>query len=123
MIHPNGHDSSTATIPTPAPSEAINTTPEPSSTLQQPIDIATRARLRAKQQFQQNRFVIIGAGALVVALLIFCGHVHTAQEPGPKDEDRNRGGEGRADANRKHSGRSKPLPDYRFRQAFGKRFA
>jgi hypothetical protein len=38
---------------------------------QQPIDIATRARLRAKQQFQQNRFVIIGAGALVVALLIF----------------------------------------------------
>jgi Bacterial conjugation TrbI-like protein len=71
MIHPNGHDSSTATIPTPAPSEAIKTPTELSSTLQQPIDIATRARLRAKQQFQQNRFVMIGAGALVVALLIF----------------------------------------------------
>ena len=71
MIHPNGHDSSTATIPTPAPGEAIKTPPDLSSTLQQPIDIATRARFRAKQQFQQNRFVIIGAGALVVALLIF----------------------------------------------------
>jgi hypothetical protein len=71
MIHPNGHDSSTATIPIPAPTEAIKTPPDPSSTLRQPVDIATRGRLRAKQQFQQNRFVIIGAGALVVALLIF----------------------------------------------------
>ena len=71
MIHPNGHDSSTATIPAPAPSEAIKNAPELSSTPQQPIEIATRSRLRAKQQFQQNRFVVIGAGALVVALLIF----------------------------------------------------
>jgi hypothetical protein len=39
--------------------------------VEQPIDIATRAKLRARQQFQQNRFVIIGAGALVLALLIF----------------------------------------------------
>ena len=31
----------------------------------------TRTELRAKQKFQQNRFVIIGAGALVVALLLF----------------------------------------------------
>lgn len=71
MIHPNGHDPSTATIPAPAPSEGIETPPELPTTYQQPIDIATRAKLRARQQFQQNRFVIIGAGALVVALLIF----------------------------------------------------
>ena len=71
MIHPNGHDPSTATIPAPAPSEGIKTPPELPTTYQQPIDIATRAKLRARQQFQQNRFVIIGAGALVVALLIF----------------------------------------------------
>jgi type IV secretory pathway VirB10-like protein len=71
MIHPDGHDSSTATIPAPAPSEAIKNAPELSSTPRQPIEIATRSRLRAKQQFQQNRFVVIGAGALVVALLIF----------------------------------------------------
>jgi hypothetical protein len=34
-------------------------------------DPATRGKQRTKQQFQQNRFVIIGAGALVVALLLF----------------------------------------------------
>jgi hypothetical protein len=71
MIHPNGHDPSTATIPAPGPSESIQTTPAMPSAVEQPIDIATRAKLRARQKFQQNRFVIIGAGALVVALLIF----------------------------------------------------
>ncbi len=72
MIHPNGHDPSTATLPEPAPSEAITTPPETPPAAQQPMgDVATRAKLRAKQQFQQNRFIIVGAGALVVALLIF----------------------------------------------------
>ncbi|MGO9074664.1 MAG: hypothetical protein ACLQEI_10970, partial [Terriglobales bacterium] len=33
--------------------------------------LATRAKQRARQQIQQNRFVIIGAGAVVIALLIF----------------------------------------------------
>jgi Bacterial conjugation TrbI-like protein len=32
---------------------------------------ATRAKQRAKQQFQPNRFIIVGAGAVVTALLIF----------------------------------------------------
>jgi hypothetical protein len=71
MIHPNGHDPSTATIPAPAPSENIQAQPEMPPTVLQPLDVATRAKLRARQHFQQNRFVIIGAGALVVALLIF----------------------------------------------------
>jgi hypothetical protein len=71
MIHPNGHDPSTATIPAPAPSETAQVPPEMPSAVVQPLDIATRAKLRAKEQFQQNRFVIIGAGALVIALLIF----------------------------------------------------
>ncbi len=70
MIHPNGHDPSTATIPA-APSETIQTPLETPPAVAQPLDIATRTKLRARQQFQQNRFVIIGAGALVVALLIF----------------------------------------------------
>ncbi len=35
------------------------------------LDLATRAKQRARQQIQQNRFVIIGAGAIVIALLIF----------------------------------------------------
>jgi hypothetical protein len=34
-------------------------------------EFATRTKQRAKQQIQQNRFVIIGAGAIVTALLIF----------------------------------------------------
>ena len=71
MIHPDGHEPSTATIPAPAPSETVQLPPEMPSTIVQPIDIATRAKLRAREQFQQNRFVIIGAGALVIALLIF----------------------------------------------------
>jgi hypothetical protein len=71
VIPPNGHDSTTATIPEPALNQAIKTSSATPSTIDQPVDIATRAKLRARQQFQQNRFVIIGTGALVVALLIF----------------------------------------------------
>lgn len=34
-------------------------------------EAATRAKQRAKQQFQQNRFIIVAAGAVVTALLLF----------------------------------------------------
>jgi hypothetical protein len=34
-------------------------------------EVATRAKQRAKQQIQQNRFAIIAAGAIVTAILIF----------------------------------------------------
>jgi len=34
-------------------------------------EVATRAKQRARQQIQQNRFVIVAAGAIVTALLIF----------------------------------------------------
>lgn len=71
MIHSNGHDPSTVTIPAPVSSETVQVPLEMPTKLEQPFDIATRAKLRARQQFQQNRFVIIGAVALVVALLIF----------------------------------------------------
>lgn len=47
-------------------------------------EVATRTKQRARQQFQQNRFVIVAAGALVVALLIFVvvsvPHVGTAKK-------------------------------------------
>jgi bifunctional DNA-binding transcriptional regulator/antitoxin component of YhaV-PrlF toxin-antitoxin module len=71
MIHPNGHDPSTATVPAPAPSDTIQVPPEMPPVVVKPLDIATRTKLRARQQFHQNRFVIIAAGAFVVALLIF----------------------------------------------------
>jgi hypothetical protein len=71
MIPLNGNDPSTATIPPPVPSKTVTAPLETPTKVEQPIAIATRAKLRARQQFQQNRFVIIGAGALVVALLVF----------------------------------------------------
>jgi hypothetical protein len=71
MIHSNGHDPSTETIPAPAPSETNQAPQEMPPPAIQPLDVATRAKLRAREHFQQNRFVIIGAGALVVALLVF----------------------------------------------------
>ena len=73
MIHPNGHsdNGSAGVIQEPAGDEALNNVPLlPAATAPLP-EVATRARQRAKQQIQQNRFVIIGAGAIVIALLIF----------------------------------------------------
>jgi hypothetical protein len=84
MTHPNGHDLSTATIPAPAPREAIETPPLMPTSVEQPSDIATRAKQRARQQFRQNRFVIIGAGALVVALLIFVATSIPPKSPAQK---------------------------------------
>jgi hypothetical protein len=73
VIHPNGNNDNgnAAVIQEPAENEARNneslladgTAPLPG--------LATRSKQRAKQQIQQNRFVIIGAGAIVIALLIF----------------------------------------------------
>ncbi len=73
MIHPNGHNDNGNAAVTQELEEnearnnesllADGTAPLPG--------LATRAKQRAKQQIQQNRFVIIGAGAIVVALLIF----------------------------------------------------
>jgi hypothetical protein len=65
--------------------EAAATVPEVPPPAGQTIDLATRTRQRARQQFQQNKFVIIAAGALAVALLLFVAlsvpHKHTVQKP------------------------------------------
>lgn len=71
MIPLNGNDPSTAAIPAPASSDTIQAPGELPPIVEQPPNLATRGKLRARQQFQQNRFVIIGAGALITALLIF----------------------------------------------------
>jgi hypothetical protein len=64
--------------------EAAANTPEVATVAGQTIGLATRTRQRARQQFQQNRFVIIGAGALVAALLLFVAlsvpHKHTVKK-------------------------------------------
>ena len=52
-------------------------------------EFTTRAKQRARQQIQQNRFVIIGAGAIVTALLIFVA-VSMPHRGGP-EKAKNRG--------------------------------
>ena len=73
MIHPNGHNDNgnAGVIQEPAGEETLSNVPFPPDATAPLPGPATRAKQRAKQQIQQNRFVIIGAGAIVIALLIF----------------------------------------------------
>ncbi len=74
MIHPNGHNDNgnAAVLQEPAENETRkNDLPLPPDATVPLPGLATRAKQRARQQIQQNRFVIIGAGAIVIALLIF----------------------------------------------------
>ncbi len=73
MIHPNGHNDNgnAAVIQKPAGEETLSNVPFPPDATAPMPGLATRAKQRARQQIQQNRFVVIGAGAIVIALLIF----------------------------------------------------
>jgi hypothetical protein len=74
VIHPNGHNDNgnAAVIQELEENEARNKDLPLTPDANFPIpELATRAKQRARQQIQQNRFVIIGAGAIIIALLIF----------------------------------------------------
>jgi hypothetical protein len=73
VIRPNGHsdNGNAGVIQEPAGEETLTNVPVPPDASAPLPGPATRAKQRAKQQIQQNRFVIIGAGAIVIALLIF----------------------------------------------------
>jgi hypothetical protein len=74
VIRPNGHNDNgnPAVIQELEENEARNNDLPLSPDANVPIpELATRAKQRARQQIRQNRFVIIGAGAVVIALLIF----------------------------------------------------
>jgi hypothetical protein len=73
VIHPNGHNDNgnAGVIQEPAGEETLSNVPFPPDATAPLPEPATRAKQRARRQIQQNRFVIIGAGAIVVALLIF----------------------------------------------------
>ena len=73
MIHPNGHsdNGNAGVIQEPTGEETLSNVPFPPAATAPLPGLATRAKQRARQQIQQNRFVIIGAGAIVIALLIF----------------------------------------------------
>ena len=70
MTSQNGGSGTAAAIADMIAEPSANTPAAPTAAGQTTSPI-TRTELRAKQKFQQNRFVIIGAGALVVALLLF----------------------------------------------------
>ncbi len=88
-MQPNGQNGngSAATIQEPAVSEAVDGTTATGDLLGQAPELATRAKQRTRQQFQQNRFVIIGAGAIVVALLIFVATSMPSKRPAPKSKN------------------------------------
>lgn len=72
MTRPNGHSDNgdVGFVPEPGSElvDGVPITPQESTPLP---EFATRTKQRAKQQIQQNRFLIVGAGAIVTALLIF----------------------------------------------------
>jgi hypothetical protein len=69
----NGHgDNGMAGLPKPtSEAEIRNSMPVSSLGPESLPEVATRAKQRARQQIQQNRFVIVAAGAIVTLLLIF----------------------------------------------------
>ena len=72
MNRDNGHsrDGRVEVLEEPAVNEISSHTPASPAPTRLP-EPATRTKQRAKQQIQQNRFVIIAAGAIVAALLVF----------------------------------------------------
>ena len=89
MIQPNGQNGNgrATTIQEPAASEMVIGTPAAGDAIGQGPELATRAKQRTRQQIQQNRFVIIAAGAIVVALLIFVATSMPGKRPAPKSKN------------------------------------
>ena len=73
MTRPNGHsdNGNAGLMQEPDGNEILDNVPVPPLAPAALPEFATRTKQRARQQLQQNRFVIIGAGAIVTALLIF----------------------------------------------------
>ena len=73
MTRPNGHsdNGNAGLMQEPDENQILNSVPIPLLAPAPLPEFATRTKQRARQQIQQNRFVIIGAGAIVTALLIF----------------------------------------------------
>jgi|HubBroStandDraft_5_1064220.scaffolds.fasta_scaffold16941_4 hypothetical protein len=73
MTCPNGQsdNGSAVLMQEPDENQILNSVPFPPLAPADLPEFATRTKQRARQHIQQNRFVIIGAGAIVTALLIF----------------------------------------------------
>lgn len=72
MTRPNGQNGNgNAGLVELEEAEVLKSVPVSPLPHESPPEVATRTRRRARQQIQQNRFVIVAAGAIVIALLIF----------------------------------------------------
>ncbi|MGB8114300.1 MAG: hypothetical protein WCF22_11030, partial [Candidatus Sulfotelmatobacter sp.] len=73
MTRPNGHsdNGNAGLMQEPSENQILDNMPIPPLAPAPLPEFATRTKQRAKQQIQQNRFVIIGAGAIMTALMIF----------------------------------------------------
>lgn len=84
MKSQNGSKGSLPAIVDSITEPSANAPPSPTAAGQASSPV-TRTELRASQTFQQNRFVIVGAGALVIALLLFVAvsvpHKNASQRP------------------------------------------
>lgn len=89
MIQPNGKNGngSDGTVQELEAREAIAGSTALADTSAPGPELATRAKQRTRQQVQQNRFVIIGAGAIVVALLIFVATSVPGKHPVQKSKN------------------------------------
>ena len=88
MIQTNGHNGNgSSAIQGAGVGETAIGTPAGGETPAREPELATRARQRARQHIQQHRFVIVGAGAIVVALLIFVATSMPRKRSAPKSKD------------------------------------
>lgn len=90
MTRPNGHsdNGNTGILEETERAEGLNSVPLPPLTPGPLPELATRAKQRARHEIQQNRFVIIAAGAIVMALLIFVGVSMPHRSAPPKTKTR-----------------------------------
>jgi hypothetical protein len=70
-----------------AVSETIKANPTAADSPRQAPELATRTKQRTRQQLQQNGFVIIAGGAIVVALLIFVASSLPGRRPTQKSKN------------------------------------
>ena len=91
MSRPNGHsdNGNAGLMQEPDENQILDNLPIPPSAPAALPEFATRAKQRAKQRIQQNRFVIIAGGSIVTALLIFVA-ISMPHRGGPKSV-KNRG--------------------------------
>jgi len=98
VTRPNGHsdNGNAGLMQEPDGNEILDNVPVPPLAPAALPEFATRTKQRARQQLQQNRFVIIGAGAIVTALLIFVA-ISMPHRGGP-EKAKNRGAASKAES-------------------------